>query len=112
MSRSTVASPSDFPAWPVTLDSRLIRRGNLLITPTGRLLRLGANGAAALADVQQGRGSRAFARRLVDAGAAHPTPPPRTADDVTVVIPVRDRAVKLDRCLTALARPAVVVDDG
>lgn len=112
MSWSTVASPSDLPPWPVLLDRRLIVRGRLLLTPTGRLLRLGAEGPRALADVQQGKGSRAFARRLVDAGAAHPVPPPRAADDVTVVIPVRDRAAELDRCLTALARHAVVVDDG
>ena len=37
-----------------------------------------------------------------------------TRPDVTVLIPVRDRAVLLDRCLTALAGryPVVVVDDG
>lgn len=83
-----------------------------MLTPTGRLLRLGPNGPAALVDAQLGKGSRAFARRLVDAGAAHPSPPPRAADDVTVVIPVRDRTEELDRCLTALGRPAIVVDDG
>jgi mycofactocin system glycosyltransferase len=96
----------------VRLDARLRVRDRLLLTPTGRLLRLGADGPKALADVQQGKGSRAFARRLVDAGAAHPVPPPHPADDVTVVIPVRDRHAELDRCLTALARTAVVVDDG
>lgn len=107
-----MASPSDLPAWPLALDARLVHRGDLLLTPSGRLLRLGPEGPRALREALQGKGSRAFARRLVDAGAAHPGPPPRAADDVTVVIPVRDRAGKLARCLTALARPAVVVDDG
>ncbi|MDO9407932.1 mycofactocin biosynthesis glycosyltransferase MftF [Patulibacter sp.] len=57
-----------------------------------------------------------LARRLVDAGVAHPVPPPGAGDvrDVTVVIPVRDRAAELARCLRALGgHPHVlVVDDG
>ncbi len=45
-----------------------------------------------------------LARRLTDAGLAHPCPPPVAAGaaDVTIVIPVRDRAGSLDRCLAAL----------
>jgi mycofactocin system glycosyltransferase len=57
-----------------------------------------------------------LARRLTDAGLAHPCPPrvPAGTADVTVVIPVRDRAALLDRCLAALdgRYPVVVVDDG
>ncbi len=57
-----------------------------------------------------------LARKLTDAGLAHPQPPPvepGTAD-VTVVVPVRDRSAFLDRCLAGLAGPypVVVVDDG
>jgi mycofactocin system glycosyltransferase len=57
-----------------------------------------------------------LARRLTDAGLAHPCPPTLGAGaaDVTIVVPVRDRAALLDRCLAALdgAYPVVVVDDG
>jgi GT2 family glycosyltransferase len=57
-----------------------------------------------------------LARRLTDTGLAHPCPPqvPAGTADVTVVIPVRDRAALLDRCLAALdgPYPVVVVDDG
>lgn len=57
-----------------------------------------------------------LARRLTDTGLAHPCPPPVAAGaaDVTIVIPVRDRAAFLDRCLAALdgPYPVIVVDDG
>ena len=56
-----------------------------------------------------------LARRLLDAGLAHPSPPATAAiPSATVVIPVRDRPRELDRCLRALgdAHPVVVVDDG
>jgi len=61
--------------------------------------------------------ARKLARRLLDAGIAHPVvtpgdgPRPR---DVTVVIPVRDRHAELARCLAGLRDPAyrvIVVDD-
>ncbi|MYW90599.1 mycofactocin system glycosyltransferase [Amycolatopsis rubida] len=54
-----------------------------------------------------------LARLLTDAGFAHPLPPAKTAD-ATVVIPVRDRAELLGRCLAGLdgRYPALVVDDG
>jgi len=62
------------------------------------------------------RAAATLARHLTDAGLAHPCPPPVPAGaaDVTIVVPVRDRAPLLDRCLAALAGPypVVVVDDG
>ncbi|MFF9287213.1 mycofactocin biosynthesis glycosyltransferase MftF [Streptomyces griseosporeus] len=67
--------------------------------------------------------SAALARRLLDAGMAHPRLARAAAsapvEDTTVVIPVRDRAGQLDRLLRALrsdpataALPVLVVDDG
>jgi mycofactocin glycosyltransferase len=104
-----------------------------------RLLRLNAAGVRALEELRGGSvGSPAsgrLARRLTDTGLAHPRPPelrpsepspselglsgqrqpePGRSAEVTVVIPVRDRAVELDRCLAALGTgwPVIVVDDG
>ncbi len=84
-----------------------------------RLLRLNAAGVRALEELR-GRpvGSPAsgrLARRLTDIGLAHPRPPAmQQPAGVTVVIPVRDRAAALDRCLSALGTgyPVIVVDDG
>ncbi|MDQ2814379.1 MAG: mycofactocin biosynthesis glycosyltransferase MftF, partial [Actinomycetota bacterium] len=65
--------------------------------------------------------ARALARRLLDTGLAHPAldesspgGPGPGPDEVTVVIPVRDRHAELARCLAGLtAMPrVVVVDDG
>jgi mycofactocin system glycosyltransferase len=62
-------------------------------------------------------GAQALARRLLDAGIAQPRPN-RTRHpspgDVTVVIPVRDRAAGLEATLSALGAesPVIVVDDG
>lgn len=58
-----------------------------------------------------------LARRLTDAGLAHPQPGSVAADDVTVVVPVRDRPDGLRRLLAAVRRtagdlPILVVDDG
>jgi mycofactocin system glycosyltransferase len=84
-----------------------------------RALRLSAAGRAALAELRAGPVCSAaggvLARRLTDAGLAHPRPPATAAaPEVTVLIPVRDRAQELDRCLAALggAYPVLVVDDG
>jgi mycofactocin glycosyltransferase len=84
-----------------------------------RLLRLNAAGVRALGELRAGPvGSAAggrLARRLTDTGLAHPRPPDlRQPAEVTVVIPVRDRAAGLDRCLSALGAcyPVIVVDDG
>jgi mycofactocin glycosyltransferase len=84
-----------------------------------RLMRLNAAGVRALGELRDGPvGSAAggrLARRLTDAGLAHPRPPAmQQPAEVTVVIPVRDRAGGLDRCLSALGTgyPVIVVDDG
>jgi mycofactocin glycosyltransferase len=84
-----------------------------------RVLRLSRTGRAALAELRAGpvRSDAAgrLARKLTDTGLAHPRPPELASrPDVTVLIPVRDRAVLLDRCLSALGGgyPVLVVDDG
>src|SRR6185312_297784 len=64
--------------------------------------------------------SAALARRLLDAGIAHPVAEPPDAvpppSDVTVVIPVKDRTDGLARLLAALdlapGSHVIVVDDG
>lgn len=70
--------------------------------------------------------SAALARRLIDAGIAHPVAEPAEAvpppSEVTIVIPVKDRTDGLARLLAALgdaalaaepaASPVIVVDDG
>ena len=83
-----------------------------------RALRLTEPGARTLRDLLSGRPPQsparaALATRLLDAGLVHPRTVPAPADEVTVVIPVRDRTAQLDRCLSAVgALSAVVVDDG
>lgn len=87
-----------------------------------RLLRLSKPAARVL---EPGRftvtdaATAALARRLVDIGVGLPRPPAQPVRDVTIVIPVRDRARLLDQLLTALGTdpetsgvPALVVDDG
>jgi mycofactocin system glycosyltransferase len=60
--------------------------------------------------------ARTLTRRLLDAGLAHPTPVRGSTAELTVVIPVRDRAATLARLLMALdaerPRRVLVVDDG
>ncbi|SQE00487.1 MULTISPECIES: mycofactocin biosynthesis glycosyltransferase MftF [unclassified Parafrankia] len=84
-----------------------------------RVIRLTAAGQAAWQELATGPvvspRAGALARRLTDAGLAHPRPPtPRHDPDVTVVIPVHDRVDKLARCLAAVGdrHPVVLVDDG
>lgn len=87
-----------------------------------RLLRFSAAGADALDRVLAGgeippTGSEpAVARRLLDAGMAHPRPTASPAITVSVVVPVRDHVEELARLLDALDLPAgtevIVVDDG
>ena len=107
----------------VTLDAdaKQLSDGSLFGGSPARVLRLTRAGQQALAELRAGpiRSAEAavLARRLTDTGIAHPVPPDAAAArqlDVTIVIPVRDRAAMLDRCLTAVAAryPVVVVDDG
>src|SRR4051794_40241381 len=86
-----------------------------------RLMRLSARAQALLEDrlTVHDATSAELAARLLDAGMAAPELAPRRPDDVTVVIPVRDRAPELARLLTALradpataSAPVIVVDDG
>ena len=67
--------------------------------------------------VGEDREERALARRLLDAGLAHPDPPargPDAIDEVTIVIPVYADPDRLRRCVTPLAGGphVIVVDDG
>jgi mycofactocin glycosyltransferase len=98
------------------LDERTLLGG----TPT-RVVRLSESGAAAWRALQDGPvdspSAAALARRLTDAGMVHPRPSAagaRRRVAATVVVPVRDRATLLDRCLAGLTDryPVVVVDDG
>ena len=84
-----------------------------------RVLRLSRTGRAALAELRAGPvcsdAAGRLARKLTDTGLAHPRPPELASrPDVTVLVPVRDRAVLLSRCLAALgdSYPVLVVDDG
>ena len=84
------------------LDARTIRLrdGRSFLSPTGRLLRFALPPAG-------------IPEALLAAGAAHPLPQPHPPTDVTVVIPVKDRTLELERCLAALDHDdVVVVDDG
>jgi mycofactocin glycosyltransferase len=105
----------------VTLDpaTRQLDETTLFGGAPGRVMRLSESGRTAWAELQDGlvrsAAGAALARRLTDAGLAHPRPPmPAQRPDVVVVIPVRDRAELLARCLTALGRryQVLVVDDG
>jgi mycofactocin system glycosyltransferase len=87
-----------------------------------RVLRLTEAGQTALAELRErpvaSPAAGVLARKLTDAGLAHPVPPANGSApndlDVTVVVPARDRAAMLDRCLRAAGHqyPVVVVDDG
>ncbi|HZR53590.1 MAG TPA: mycofactocin biosynthesis glycosyltransferase MftF [Streptosporangiaceae bacterium] len=90
-----------------------------------RLLRLSAAGARQVTawwagePVSASTAARTLARRLLDAGIAHPmldgagAPGPA---DVTVVVPARDRLPMLAACLASLTGPGqppvIVADDG
>jgi mycofactocin system glycosyltransferase len=83
-----------------------------------RVLRLTETGRRAWDELRDGGrvaspASAVLARRLTDAGLAHPVPPTVAIDDVTVIVPAHDRVADLDRCLAALGSdvPVVVVDD-
>lgn len=106
---------------PVVLDREVctFHDGRVLLGgDPGRLLRLRPAGLEAVQALAQGEAAgvavRALARTLLDGGLAHPRPLPVRLRDVIVLVPVRDRAEELGRCLAALGRraPVLVVDDG
>jgi mycofactocin glycosyltransferase len=116
---ATSAAVGDGPAAvPIVLDARVRRYGGgrVLVGREGRIVRLSPAGVDALDALLEGKrtpAARALGRRLVDAGLAHPRPAPVAEADVTVVVPARDRAAELGRCLAAASEHAVVVvDDG
>jgi len=109
------------PGFAVALDAtvwRLDGGAALLGGAPLRLLRLRPAARELLAEqplrVRDDR-TAGLARRLLDAGVAHPRPEavPST-HDVTVVIPVRDNATGVQRLLRALdpTTQVIVVDDG
>jgi mycofactocin system glycosyltransferase len=110
----------------LVLDPSLVRfrRGTVLAGGRpGRVLTLTPAGASALDALVAGGApdgtTRTLAGRLVAAGMAHPRRPGRSdpaaapSPSVTVVVPTRDRAGALGRCLASLGgdQPVVVVDD-
>lgn len=123
------ADPAGGPPGPGTAGLRLrpdpgltaLQEGTVLLGGSPyRMLRLGPAGARHVAAWWAGQpvagspGAQALARRLLDTGLAHPVPQGGPGpEDVTVVIPVRDRASELAQCLNRLRGLRVlVVDDG
>lgn len=94
--------------------------GRTLVGGSGSVLHLRPRARRLLADdgtvVARDADSGTVARLLLDRGLADPWWPERAddaVDDVTVVVPVRDRPRQLARLLAALpAVPVLVVDDG
>lgn len=100
-------------------DTRQLRDDLWFGGSPSRVLRLTAAGRRAWQELADGPITSppvgALARRLTDAGFAHPVPPEPTAQaDLTVVVPVLDRPGPLARCLASLdgKHPVLVVDDG
>jgi mycofactocin system glycosyltransferase len=114
---STAPLPSGL---PIVLDPSTRQIGQDLLSGGSprRLLRLTPAGRAAYAEIASGRlesaRGRQLARRLTDAGLAHPRPRASGQVTATVIVPVRDRPAELGACLAALGGhyPVVVVDDG
>jgi mycofactocin system glycosyltransferase len=104
--------------------ARLLAGGTVIVGGRpARMLRLTPAGARLIsawrdgAPVDRTTASQRLAQRLITAGLAHPSlpgPGPWTTEDVAIVIPARDRAELLARCLSCVgpARELVVVDDG
>lgn len=97
---------------------RRVDRGRILIGGAPlRIMKLSAAGADlvdAWADGEplgETSAHRRLARRLLDAGMAHPRPIAVPVPDVTVIVPVHNNVDGLDRCLTAIGNIAVVVVD-
>jgi mycofactocin system glycosyltransferase len=112
-------------SWRVVLDpgTRRIDDGTVLVGGSPlRLLRLSCAGArfvdrlAGGGPVGASVGGQQLVRRLLDAGIAHPRPDRTslTTQDVTCVVPVRDRPSELATTLAHLgpAAAVIVVDDG
>jgi mycofactocin system glycosyltransferase len=100
-------------------DTRQLDSATLFGGSPARIMKLSAAGRAAFAELGVGPVGSAqagqLARRLTDAGVGHPRPPAGDRSwDVTVLVPVRDRAELLARCLTAVGsgHPVLVVNDG
>jgi mycofactocin system glycosyltransferase len=135
-SEQSKAAPTDLRlpnGFTVALDRRARRLdggATLLGGSPGRLLRLTPTAVRLLADAGPGgpglvvrdATTAALARRLLDAGLAHPVPQAITGAptpaQVTLVVPVRDRPDHLHRLLASVAAitpglaAVIVVDDG
>jgi mycofactocin system glycosyltransferase len=105
---------------PVELDPETVIKpdGTVFGGSPARLFRLNPAGQEAFSQLRTGvvgsAAAAALGRRFSDAGLVHPRRQglPEDAEQrqpregvVTVVVPVRDRAAELDRCLTGLAGP-------
>ena len=118
--RRTTALPASFTLHDAASTVHLDGGAVVLGGSPARLLRISARAQRLLDRWRAGhtvgdqQGARLLARRLVSSGAYVPRPTTSglEEDDVTVVIPVRDRPAQLDRLLRALADLAcVIVDD-
>jgi mycofactocin glycosyltransferase len=122
--RDGALAPAGIRLSPDPATRLLARRAVLVGGSPVRVLRLTPAGARQVtgwldgAPVPGSEGARALARRLLDAGIAHPDlhaglPGVPAAADVTVIIPVRDRHAELARCLAGLRDlpNVIVVDD-
>jgi hypothetical protein len=98
----------------LTPDVRVLAGGTVLVGGQPlRALSLTAGGAEVVSGwrtpgaIGAGRGRHDFARRLLDAGMLELHAPAAVApDELTFVVPVRDRPEQLERCLRAVMRGA------
>ena len=122
MARSIPAPPPLQGLHQCTLDidvsTRLLTDHVLIGGTPLRLLRMSPQGREVFDDLSSKftvatSSEAALARQLTNAGLAHPSweTSPFSLSDVTVVIPVRDRARELDRLLSLLAPLSVIVVD-
>jgi mycofactocin system glycosyltransferase len=134
MAAAPAPGPDGAPLGPATAGLRLrpepklrsLHGGTVLLGGYPyRMLRLGAAGARHVASwwagepVADSPGAQALARRLLETGIALPVPSGGPGpEDVTVIIPVRDRTAELALCLSGLGLSGLrkyrvlVVDDG
>ncbi|MCW2522942.1 MAG: mftF [Frankiales bacterium] len=113
-----VGLPAGF-ALDFDADTRELDDATLYGGSPARVLRFSAAGARVLRELGAGPvrsiAAGLIARRLTDAGLAHPRPAQASRRaEVTVVIPARDRVELLRDCLAAVGSdyPVLVVDDG